>query len=148
MREVNNIVDGELKPVGSGSNRFEVFDNGWPQDDERHVAKEFDILLDVLWTQSFACFSTYYSYRNGSVSFTSEAELELNDKLLGAAKLVNSDVTGDFSKPSDQCLKWLYSRQKSSVVYIVFGSLAYLKQDEMEEMAQGVLKYGFYRVCV
>ncbi|CAN8275073.1 unnamed protein product [Cochlearia groenlandica] len=258
MREANNIVAGELKPVGSGSIRFEFFDDGWARDDERrgdfslymlqlekagkqelsklvrsyvekkepvsclinnpfvpwvgHVAEEFNILLAVLWTQSCACFSVYYHYQNGLVSFPSETESELDVKLPGVpvlkhdeiptfllpsgshfpglreailgqfknltkplcilvssfdaleqevidhmsklcpiktigplfkiSKTMNSDVSGDFCKPSDQCLEWLDSRQKSSVVYISFGTVAYLKQEQMEEMSQGVLKSG------
>ncbi|CAN8275065.1 unnamed protein product [Cochlearia groenlandica] len=258
MREANNIVTGELKPVGSGSLRFESFDDGWADDDERRgdftlyllqlekagkqevsklvkryiekeepvsclinnpiipwvgqVAKDFNIRFATLWTQSCACLSAYYHYQNGSVSFPTETEPKLDVKLPGApvlrhneiptllhpygshftglraalletfknldkpfcmlvssfdaleqevvdqlskiypiktigplfkvAKTVNSDVSGDFCKPSDECLEWLDSKPMSSVVYIAFGSVAYLKQEEMEEMAQGVLKSG------
>lgn len=40
------------------------------------------------------------------------------------AKTVISDVSGDFCKPSDECLEWLDSRPESSVVYISFGTVA------------------------
>nr|BBI55602.1 flavonoid 6-C-glucosyltrasferase UGT84A57 [Eutrema japonicum] len=258
MRQANKIVDGELKPVGSGYIRFEFFDDGWAEDDARrgdfdlylsqleqagkrqvskivrryeekndpvsclinnpfipwvgHVAEEFNILYAVLWIQSCACFSTYYHYQNGSVSFPTETEPKLDVKLpcapvlkhdeiptflhpssshftamrqaaLGifenlskpfcvlissfdaleqevidymsklcpiktvgplfkVAKTVISDVSGDFCKPSDQCLEWLDSRPRSSVVYISFGTVAYLKQEQMEEIARGVLQSG------
>lgn len=35
MRQANQIVEGELKPVGSGSIRFEFFDDGCAEDDVR-----------------------------------------------------------------------------------------------------------------
>ncbi|ESQ55959.1 hypothetical protein EUTSA_v10025072mg [Eutrema salsugineum] len=258
MRKANKIVDGELKPVGSGSIRFEFFDDGWEEDDVRrgdfdlylaqlekagkqelpklvrrynenndpvsaliynpfvpwvgHVAEEFNILYAVLWIQSCAVFSAYYHYLNGSVSFPTKTEPKLDVKLPCApvlkydeiptflhpssshftalreaalaifknldkpfcflissfdalekdvidymsklcpiktvgplfkvAKTVVTDVTGDFCKPSDQCLEWLDSRPRSSVVYISFGTVAYLKQEQMEEISKGVLKSG------
>ncbi|KAL0738228.1 hypothetical protein Bca4012_014438 [Brassica carinata] len=257
MRQANRIVDGELKPVGSGSIRFEFFDEEWADDDDRrgdfllyishleqvgkrevsklvrryeeanepvsclinnpfipwvcHVAEEFDIPCAVLWVQSCACFSAYYHYQNGSVSFPTETEPELDVKLpcvpllkhdeipsflhpssrfagfreaiLGqfknlskpfcvlvdsfdaleqevidymsnlcpiktvgplfkVAKTVTSEVSGDICKPADQCLEWLDSRPESSVVYISFGTVAYLKQEQIEEIAHGVLKAG------
>uniref|UniRef100_A0A1J3G2R3 Glycosyltransferase n=1 Tax=Noccaea caerulescens TaxID=107243 RepID=A0A1J3G2R3_NOCCA len=258
MRQANKIVAGELKPVGSGSLRFEFFDDGWAEDDDRRadfslymlqlekmgkqgvsklvrryeeekepvsclinnpfipwvgdVAEEFNILYAVLWIQSCACFAAYYHYQNGTVSFPTKSEPELDVKLPGVpvlkhdeiptflhpfsshhtglqqailgqfknlskpfcvlissfdaleqevvdhmsslcpiktvgplfkvSKTVVSDVSGDFCKPSDQCLEWLDSRPESSVVYISFGTVAYLKQEQMEEMVHGVLKSG------
>ncbi|KAL0835603.1 hypothetical protein Bca101_087492 [Brassica carinata] len=234
MRQANQIVEGELKPVGSGSIRFEFFDDGCAEDDVRRgtslyipqleqtgrrevsklarryeekkepvsclinnpfvpwvgdVAEELNIPCAVLWIQSCACFSAYYHYQNGYVPFPTEAEPELDVKLpcvpvlkhdeihtflhpsspvtgmrhaiLGQFRnlsksfcfLLNSfdaleqetvisDVSGDFCKPSDECLEWLDSRPESSVVYISFGTVAYLKQEQMEEMAYGVLKSG------
>ncbi|CAA7040787.1 unnamed protein product [Microthlaspi erraticum] len=256
MRQANKIVDGELKPVGSGSIRFEFFDEEWAEEDARradipvylshleqigkrevsklvrryeeenepvsclinnpfipwvcHVAEEFDIPSAVLWVQSCACFSAYYHYQNSSVSFPTEEEPELDVKLpcvprlkhdeipsfllplsshfsglreaiLGqfknlskpfcilidsfdaleqevvdymsslcpvktvgplfkVAKTLASDVSGDICKPADQCLEWLDSRPRSSVVYISFGTVAYLKQEQIDEIAHGVLK--------
>ncbi|CAD5328015.1 unnamed protein product [Arabidopsis thaliana] len=257
MRQANKIVDGELKPVGSGSIRFECFDEEWAEDDDRradfslyiahlesvgirevsklvrryeeanepvsclinnpfipwvcHVAEEFNIPCAVLWVQSCACFSAYYHYQDGSVSFPTETEPELDVKLpcvpvlkndeipsflhpssrfagfrqaiLGqfknlsksfcvlidsfdsleqevidymsslcpvktvgplfkVARTVTSDVSGDICKSTDKCLEWLESRPKSSVVYISFGTVAYLKQEQIEEIAHGVLKSG------
>ncbi|EOA18296.1 hypothetical protein CARUB_v10006803mg [Capsella rubella] len=257
MRLANKIVDGELKPVGSGSIRFEFFDDEWAEDDDRradfivyirhlesvgirevsklvrryreanepvsclinnpfipwvcHVAEEFNIPCAVLWVQSCACFSAYYHYQDGSVSFPTETEPELDVKLPGVpvlnheeipsflhpssefiglrqailgqfknlsksfcvlidsfdvleqevldymstlcpvktigplfkvAKTITSDVSGDICKPADQCLEWLDSRPKSSVVYISFGTVAYLRQEQIEEIAHGVLISG------
>ncbi|XP_010429410.1 PREDICTED: UDP-glycosyltransferase 84A1 [Camelina sativa] len=257
MRQANKIVDGELKPVGSGSIRFESFDKEWTEDDVQRgsiplyishlenigkrdlselvkrykkknepvsclinhpfipwvcdVAEEFNIPCALLWVQSCVCFSAYYHYQNGSVSFPTEKEPRIDVKLpyvpllkhdeipnflhpssqfaalrqaiLGQfknlrkpfcvlinsfdaleqevldhmstlcpikaigplsifAKAVNSVVSADMCKPSDQCLDWLDSRPKSSVVYISFGTVAYFTQEQMEEIAQGVLKSG------
>ncbi|KFK39476.1 sinapate 1-glucosyltransferase [Arabis alpina] len=258
MRQANKIVDGELKPVGSGLIRFEFFDDEWEEEDDRRadfslyishlenvgkrevsklvkryeevnepvsclinnpfvpwvcdVAEEFNIPCAMLWVQSCACFSAYYHYnQSGSVSFPTETEPDLDVKLpcvpllkhdeipsflqpsspfaglrqaiLGqfknlskpfcvlidsfdalerdvidymsklcpiktvgplfeVAKTVTSDVSGDICKPADKCLEWLDSRPKSSVVYISFGTVAYLKQEQIEEIAFGVLKSG------
>ncbi|CAH8316634.1 unnamed protein product [Eruca vesicaria subsp. sativa] len=256
MRQANKIVDGELKPVGSGLIRFEFFDDGCAEDDVRRgtslyipqlersgkrevtklvrryeeknepvsclinnpfvpwvgdIAEELNIPYAVLWIQSCACFSSYYHYQNGSIPFPTEAKPDLDvklpcvpvlkhdeihtflhpsspvtglrDAILGQfknlsksfcvllnsfdameqevidymsklfpiktigplfklSKTVTSDVSGDFCEPSDQCLEWLDSRGEASVVYISFGTVAYLKQEQMEEMAHGVLKSG------
>ncbi|VVA98857.1 unnamed protein product [Arabis nemorensis] len=53
------------------------------------------------------------------------------------AKTVTSD--GDISEPRDQCMEWLDSQPVSSVVYISFGTVAYLKQEQIDEIAYGVL---------
>ncbi|EOA28760.1 hypothetical protein CARUB_v10024992mg [Capsella rubella] len=176
------------------------------------AAEELNIPCALLWVQSCACFSAYYHYQNGSVSFPTETEPRLDVKLpclpilkhdeipnflhpsskfsgfrqailgqfknlkkpfcvlinsfdaleqelleymsnlcpiktigplsLFAYKEVTSDVSADMCKPSDQCLEWLDSRPKSSVVYISFGTIAYFKQEQMEEFVHGVLKSG------
>ncbi|XP_010429148.1 PREDICTED: UDP-glycosyltransferase 84A1-like [Camelina sativa] len=175
------------------------------------VAEEFNIPCALLWVQSCVCFSAYYHYQNGAVSFPTETEPRLDVKLpcvpllkhdeipnflhpssqfaglrqaiLGQfknlrkpfcvlinsfdaleqevidymstlcpiktigplsifAKTVTSDVSADMCKSSDQCLDWLDSRPKSSVVYISFGTVAYFNQEQMEEIAHGVLKSG------
>ncbi|GMN33917.1 hypothetical protein TIFTF001_041970 [Ficus carica] len=43
---------------------------------------------------------------------------------------------------ADECIKWLESKPPSSVVYISFGTVVYLKQEQVEEIAHGVLKSG------
>ncbi|CAN6916148.1 unnamed protein product [Brassica oleracea] len=159
MRQANQIVEGELKPVGSSSIRFEFFDDGCAEEDVRRgtslyipqleqtgrrevsklvrryeekkepvsrlinnpfvpwvgdVAEELNILCAVLWIQSCACFSAYYHYQNGSVPFPTEAEPELDVKLPCVPVLKHDEI----------------------------GTVAYLKQEQMEEMAHGVLKSG------
>ncbi|XP_047325356.1 UDP-glycosyltransferase 74E2-like isoform X1 [Impatiens glandulifera] len=44
-----------------------------------------------------------------------------------------------FPPSTESCMNWLDSREKSgSVVYVAFGSLASLGEDQMEEIAQGL----------
>ncbi|EOA18911.1 hypothetical protein CARUB_v10007541mg [Capsella rubella] len=58
------------------------------------------------------------------------------------AKTTNSDIKGDISEPASDCIEWLDSRESSSVVYISFGTVAYLKQEQIEEIAHGILNSG------
>ncbi|KAM7266034.1 hypothetical protein ACFE04_003717 [Oxalis oulophora] len=51
-------------------------------------------------------------------------------------------VRGDFIKASDDCIDWLNTKPTSSVVYISFGSIVYLKQEQLEELAHGLLNSG------
>ncbi|KAJ8755428.1 hypothetical protein K2173_019226 [Erythroxylum novogranatense] len=54
-----------------------------------------------------------------------------------------------FFKPStDTCLKWLDSKDPKSVVYISFGSMAALGEDQMAEMAWGVKASNFNFIWV
>ncbi|KAJ9537997.1 hypothetical protein OSB04_030730 [Centaurea solstitialis] len=53
----------------------------------------------------------------------------------------SSDISGDMIK-ADDCLEWLDSKQPSSVVYISFGSIVRLSQEQMAEIAFGVLNSG------
>ncbi|KAB2607427.1 UDP-glucose glucosyltransferase [Pyrus ussuriensis x Pyrus communis] len=51
-------------------------------------------------------------------------------------------ISGDLMK-ADDCLEWLDSKPPISVVYISFGSLVYLKQEQVDEIAHGLWEYGF-----
>ncbi|KAL2537474.1 UDP-glycosyltransferase 84A1 [Forsythia ovata] len=48
------------------------------------------------------------------------------------------NVRGDFIA-ADNCIDWLHSKPPSSVVYISFGSVVKLKQEQIDELAYGVL---------
>ncbi|KAK9071119.1 hypothetical protein SSX86_009687 [Deinandra increscens subsp. villosa] len=50
----------------------------------------------------------------------------------------NSNISGDMIK-ADDCLEWLDSKPPSSVVYVSFGSVVNLNQEQVTEMAYGVL---------
>ncbi|KAF2321028.1 hypothetical protein GH714_032908 [Hevea brasiliensis] len=56
-------------------------------------------------------------------------------------KAPNSAVRGDIMK-ADDCIEWLDSKPSSSVVYVSFGSVVYLKQDQWDEIAYGLLNSG------
>ncbi|KAI3803730.1 hypothetical protein L1987_31891 [Smallanthus sonchifolius] len=53
----------------------------------------------------------------------------------------SSSISGDLIK-ADDCLEWLDSKPDSSVVYISFGSVVSLSQEQVSEMAYGVLNSG------
>ncbi|KVH93327.1 limonoid UDP-glucosyltransferase-like [Cynara cardunculus var. scolymus] len=53
----------------------------------------------------------------------------------------SSNISGDLIK-ADDCLGWLDSKDPSSVVYISFGSVVSLNQEQVTEMAYGVLNSG------
>ena len=56
-------------------------------------------------------------------------------------KVPNAAVRGDFMK-ADDCIEWLDSKPPSSIVYVSFGSVVYLKQDQVDEIAYGLLNSG------
>ncbi|CAH8261327.1 unnamed protein product [Arabidopsis lyrata] len=56
-----------------------------------------------------------------------------------AKTVAYDDVKGNISEPTDPCMEWLDSQPVSSVVYISFGTVAYLKQEQIDEIAYGVL---------
>ncbi|KAL3360796.1 hypothetical protein AABB24_013979 [Solanum stoloniferum] len=49
-----------------------------------------------------------------------------------------NDVQGDFMKV-ENCIDWLDTKSTSSVVYISFGSVVMLKNEQVEEIAYGLL---------
>ncbi|XP_018471651.2 UDP-glycosyltransferase 84A3-like [Raphanus sativus] len=58
------------------------------------------------------------------------------------AKTTSSDIRGDISDSVNQCMEWLDSKDPSSVVYISFGTVAHVKQEQIEEIAHGLLNSG------
>ncbi|KAL8188906.1 hypothetical protein R6Q57_029426 [Mikania cordata] len=55
--------------------------------------------------------------------------------------MLDNSISGDLIK-ADDCLEWLDSKQPSSVVYISFGSIVSLSEEQVGEMAYGVLNSG------
>ncbi|XP_027365480.1 gallate 1-beta-glucosyltransferase-like [Abrus precatorius] len=49
------------------------------------------------------------------------------------------DIRGDFMK-SDDCMEWLNSKDSASVVYISFGTIVFLPQEQVTEIAHGLLE--------
>ncbi|KAF2540576.1 hypothetical protein F2Q68_00030597 [Brassica cretica] len=58
------------------------------------------------------------------------------------AKTTSSDIKGDISDSANQCMDWLDSKEPSSIVYISFGTIVHLKQEQIDEIAHGLLNSG------
>ena len=56
-------------------------------------------------------------------------------------KASNTRIRGDVLK-ADDCMEWLSSKPPASVVYIAFGSIAYIVQEQVDELAYGLLNSG------
>ncbi|XVF01336.1 hypothetical protein REPUB_Repub04eG0079000 [Reevesia pubescens] len=56
-------------------------------------------------------------------------------------KAQKDTVRGDIMK-ADACIEWLDSKPASSVIYISFGSIVYLKQEQADEIAHALLNTG------
>ncbi|PQP91766.1 putative UDP-glucose glucosyltransferase [Prunus yedoensis var. nudiflora] len=56
-------------------------------------------------------------------------------------KAPETSIRGDMMK-ADDCLDWLDSKPPASVVYISFGSIVHLKQEQVDEIAHGLLSSG------
>ncbi|KAI8003132.1 hypothetical protein LOK49_LG08G02228 [Camellia lanceoleosa] len=52
----------------------------------------------------------------------------------------NTAFGGDLFKTSRNCIEWLDSKEDSSVVYVSFGSVCELSNNQIEEIARGLLK--------
>lgn len=55
---------------------------------------------------------------------------------------IETEVSVDFLKAED-CMEWLNSKPPQSVVYVSFGSVVYLKQEQIDELAYGLCNSGF-----
>ncbi|KAJ0244991.1 hypothetical protein HA466_0184970 [Hirschfeldia incana] len=53
-----------------------------------------------------------------------------------------------FTAKSAECIEWLDSKQPNSVVYVSFGSLVNLKEDQMMELAEGLTQSGCFFLWV
>ncbi|KAI3984449.1 hypothetical protein MKX01_031073 [Papaver californicum] len=53
-----------------------------------------------------------------------------------------------FTPNSDTCMKWLDTKEVASVVYISFGSLAALGEEQMEEIAWGIRNSNYHFLWV
>ncbi|KFK39466.1 hypothetical protein AALP_AA3G248100 [Arabis alpina] len=62
--------------------------------------------------------------------------------LFKMAATISSDIKGDISEHVGESIEWLDSRESASVVYISFGTVVHLKQEQIDEIAQGLLKSG------
>ena len=53
----------------------------------------------------------------------------------------DSAIRGDLMK-ADDCFEWLNSKPPSTVVYISFGTVVYIKQEQVDELAHALLNSG------
>ncbi|CAL0300349.1 unnamed protein product [Lupinus luteus] len=95
----------------------------------KNLSKPFCILVDSFDELE----KDYINYLSKYFLIRSIGPLLKNPK----APLTNN-IRGDFFK-TDDCMEWLNSKPPSSVVYISFGSLAYLPQKQVDEIAFGLL---------
>ncbi|KAE8698791.1 Limonoid UDP-glucosyltransferase [Hibiscus syriacus] len=133
----------------------------WTSDD----AESLGIPSAMLWVQSCACFAAYYHYNHGLVSFPSESDPKLDVRLPAMTVLKNDEVPSflhpstpysylwtailvlndtvrcDMMKSND-CVEWLDLKPTSSVIYISFETVVYLKQEKVNEIAQALLTTG------
>ena len=49
---------------------------------------------------------------------------------------------------SEQCIKWLETKSRNSVIYVSFGSMVSLTEEQMGEIAWGLKESGFYFLWV
>ncbi|XP_057435852.1 UDP-glycosyltransferase 74G1-like [Lotus japonicus] len=61
-------------------------------------------------------------------------------------KDADEDVVGEFTR--DECITWLNDKPKGSVVYVSFGSMAALNEEQTEEIAYGLRDSGSYFLWV
>ncbi|KAF3435484.1 hypothetical protein FNV43_RR22573 [Rhamnella rubrinervis] len=54
----------------------------------------------------------------------------------------NSSLRGDMMVAADDFIDWLDSKPPASVLYISFGTIAYLMQEQVDEIAHGLLSSG------
>ena len=63
-------------------------------------------------------------------------------------RLLNDEDYGCTIFKSEECINWLENKPKQSVVYVSFGSLAVINEEQMEEIAWGLRDSGNYFLWV
>lgn len=94
----------------------------------KNLSKPFCILMD-----------TFQELEEEIIDYMSKiCPIKTVGPLFRDPKTSVSNVRGDFVAV-DNCIDWLDSKPPSSVVYISFGSVVNLKQEQIEEIAYGIL---------
>lgn len=102
----------------------------------RNLEKPFCILMD-----------TFEELEHDNIEYMSKICPIKTVGPLFNSKAANNTVRADFIE-ADDCIEWLNSKPASSVVYISFGSVVYLKQEQVDEIAYGILDSGVSFVWV
>nr|BAF75884.1 glucosyltransferase [Dianthus caryophyllus] len=101
----------------------------------KNITKPSSILMD-----------TFYELEKNTIDFTLKLLGQTTVRPIGPLfkKTVSgsSQIRADSCKPDTECLKWLDGQPEHSVVYISMGTVAYLKQEQVDEMAAGLEAAG------
>ncbi|KAL1342866.1 hypothetical protein HN51_029342 [Arachis hypogaea] len=98
----------------------------------KNLSKPFCILVDTYEELE----KDFISFFSKSMSIRPVGPLFKNPK----ARMGGSNIRGDMITKSENCVEWLNSREPRSVVYISFGSLVYHPQEQIDEIAHGLLE--------
>ncbi|KAI9123443.1 hypothetical protein K1719_004743 [Acacia pycnantha] len=97
----------------------------------RNLEKPFCILMD-----------SFEELEHENVEYMSKiSPIRTVGPLFKNPKAPNSTVKGDLLK-ADDCIDWLNTKPPSSVVYVSFGSVVFLKQEQVDKIAYGLLDSG------
>ncbi|KAK6946051.1 UDP-glucuronosyl/UDP-glucosyltransferase [Dillenia turbinata] len=98
----------------------------------RNLTKPFCVLMD-----------TFDELEHDTIAYMSQyIPIKPVGPLFKNPKAPNSTVRGDFMKADNRVIDWLDTKPPGSVVYISFGSVVYLKQEQVNEIAYGLKKAG------
>ncbi|CAK9315763.1 unnamed protein product [Citrullus colocynthis] len=102
-----------------------------------NLSKPFCILID-----------TFEELEGEMVDFMSKTfPIKTVGPLFKNCSETETRISGDCLR-IDHCMEWLDSKPKGSVVYVSFGSVVYLKQEQVDEIAYGLVNSGFYFLWV
>ncbi|KAI4295704.1 hypothetical protein L6164_035721 [Bauhinia variegata] len=98
----------------------------------KNLEKPFCVLMD-----------TFQELERDNIEYMSKiSPIKTVGPLFKNPKAPNSSaVRGDLLK-ADDCIEWLNSKPPSSVVYVSFGTVVYLSQEQINEIAYGILDSG------
>ncbi|CAK8573902.1 unnamed protein product [Lathyrus sativus] len=99
----------------------------------KNLSKVFCVLVD-----------TYEELEHEFIEYVSEKSILMRPigPLFNNPRIKDaSDIRGDFVK-RDECniIEWLNTKAKGSVVYVSFGTIVYLAQEQVDEIAYGLLE--------
>ncbi|CAO2813976.1 unnamed protein product [Amaranthus hypochondriacus] len=100
-----------------------------------NLSKSFCVLMD-----------TFYELEKATVDYTVDLLAPLPIKTVGPLfkKCIpgGAIIRADPLRPDEDCLKWLDGKADRSVVYISFGTVVFLKQEQVDEIAAGIEAAG------
>lgn len=95
----------------------------------RNLEKPFCILMD-----------SFEELEHENVEYMSKiSTIRTVGPLFKNPKAPNSTVKGDLLKADDGIIGWLNTKPRSSVVYVSFGSVVFLSQEQIDEVAHALL---------